>query len=239
MTFLDDAAQRGKDLFEGVGVNRACTACHANAGANVVDDENPDEGFNDSFDTGTRGLRAVGPADGGFGQDHQDGVAGFGNGTTNTPPLIEAADTAPFFHNNSAATLEELDQVLCRAHFCQVTGQRRAWRVRSRRRRDCRHRRFPPSAECARECAQRVCRRGRRQAGAHSEQLQAIAAEIADGIEVLKASKLAPDAVAAFEDAAGLVADAATRPAALGEAQGILRRIPSLIAVKNETVAGN
>ena len=56
LTFLDDAAQRGKDLFEGVGVNRACTACHANAGANVVDDENPDEGFNDSFDTGTRGL---------------------------------------------------------------------------------------------------------------------------------------------------------------------------------------
>ena len=25
LTFLDDAAQRGKDLFEGVGVNRACT----------------------------------------------------------------------------------------------------------------------------------------------------------------------------------------------------------------------
>ena len=39
LTFLDDAAQRGKDLFEGVGVNRSCTACHANAGANVVDDE--------------------------------------------------------------------------------------------------------------------------------------------------------------------------------------------------------
>ena len=27
--------------------------------------------------------------------------------TTNTPPLIEAADTPPFFHNNSAATLED------------------------------------------------------------------------------------------------------------------------------------
>jgi hypothetical protein len=27
--------------------------------------------------------------------------------TMNTPPLIEAADTPPFFHNNSAATLED------------------------------------------------------------------------------------------------------------------------------------
>ena len=106
LTFLDDAAQRGKDLFEGVGVNRACTRCHANAGANVVDDENPDEAFNDNFDTGTR-LLGTGPAEGGFGQDHQKGMPGFGNGTINTPPLIEAADTAPFFHNNSAATLED------------------------------------------------------------------------------------------------------------------------------------
>jgi hypothetical protein len=50
---------------------------------------------------------------------------------------------------------------------------------------------------------------------------------------------LAPDAVAAFEDAARLIADAATRPEGLGEAQSILKRIPPLIAVENETVAGN
>jgi cytochrome c peroxidase len=25
----------------------------------------------------------------------------------NIPPLVEAADTAPFFHNNASATLEE------------------------------------------------------------------------------------------------------------------------------------
>ena len=73
----------------------------------------------------------------------------------------------------------------------------------------------------------------------NSEQLPAVAADIEDGIEVLEASKLAPDAVAAFEDAAGLIADAATRPEALGEAQRILRRIPPMIAVENETVAGN
>jgi len=47
------------------------------------------------------------PPDGGFGEDHEDGIDGFGNGGMNTPPLIEAADTAPFFHNHSAETLED------------------------------------------------------------------------------------------------------------------------------------
>jgi hypothetical protein len=36
-----------------------------------------------------------------------DGILdSFGNGTFNTPPLIEAADTAPFFHTNAFATIE-------------------------------------------------------------------------------------------------------------------------------------
>jgi hypothetical protein len=35
------------------------------------------------------------------------GVFGFGNGTFNTPVLVEAADTGPFFHNNSRVTIEE------------------------------------------------------------------------------------------------------------------------------------
>jgi hypothetical protein len=46
-------------------------------------------------------------------------------------------------------------------------------------------------------------------------------------------------AVAAFKDAAGLIADSAQRREALGEAQGILRGIPPMIAVESETVAGN
>jgi hypothetical protein len=33
-------------------------------------------------------------------------AGGIGNGTFNTPVLVEAADTAPFFHNNSIATIE-------------------------------------------------------------------------------------------------------------------------------------
>jgi hypothetical protein len=34
-------------------------------------------------------------------------VTFLGNGLFNTPPLIEAADTPPFFHNNAVATIEE------------------------------------------------------------------------------------------------------------------------------------
>lgn len=102
MSFKEAVVQTGKDLFNGVGVNRSCNGCHSNAGANVGG------GTNNNFDTGTRLLiPAGGPPDGGFGEQQQDGIAGFGNGTMNTPPLIEAADTAPFFHNNSAATLEQ------------------------------------------------------------------------------------------------------------------------------------
>ena len=45
------------------------------------------------------------PLDGGFGTaPFPEG--GLGNGTFNTPPLVEAADTPPFFHNNSINTIE-------------------------------------------------------------------------------------------------------------------------------------
>jgi cytochrome c peroxidase len=238
LTFVDDGAQRGKDLFEGVGVNRSCAACHANAGANVVDDEAPDDAFNDNFDTGTR-LLGTGPADGGFGQDHQGGVPGFGNGTINTPPLIEAADTAPFFHNNSAATLEDSIRFYTTPTFAKSPsgGTRGAFVLnaaavadiaaflRALNARENAHSAFVAVVDARRE--------------RNSEQLPAIAADIQDGIQVLEASDLAPDAVAAFKDAAKLVADAATRPEALGDAQTILRGIPPMIAVENETLAGN
>jgi cytochrome c peroxidase len=102
MRFREEIVETGKLRFNGEGINRRCSACHANAGANNGD------GVNANFDTGTRLLVPNGaPPDGGFGQDHQDGIAGFGNGTMNTPSLIEAADTPPFFHNNSARTLED------------------------------------------------------------------------------------------------------------------------------------
>jgi cytochrome c peroxidase len=242
LTFLDDAAQRGKDLFEGVGTNRACTACHANAGSNVVNDEEPDEAFNDNFDTGTR-LLGTGPEDGGFGQDHQDGVPGFGNGTINTPPLIEAADTPPFFHNNSAATLEDSIRFYTTPTFAKSPsdGTRGAFVLDNAAIADlAAFLRALNARENARSALAGVVEaRRERNAEQRNAELPAVAADIQDGIEVLQASNLAPDAVAAFEDAARLIADAGTRPEALGEAQPILRRIPSLIAVENKTVAAN
>ena len=46
------------------------------------------------------------PPDGGFGRaSRPDG--GFGDGRFNIPPLVEAAGTPPFFHSNSANTLEK------------------------------------------------------------------------------------------------------------------------------------
>jgi hypothetical protein len=101
MTFADERVERGRLLFNNEDDldDRGCASCHADAGAN-------DEGINKNFDTGTRHLTRRAPPDGGFGTD-QRAEGGYGDGTMNTPPLIEAADTAPFFHNHSAKTLEE------------------------------------------------------------------------------------------------------------------------------------
>src|SRR2546428_411325 len=47
------------------------------------------------------------PPEGGWAPAEVAGVPGSGNGTFNPPPLVEAADTGPFFHNNAIATIEE------------------------------------------------------------------------------------------------------------------------------------
>lgn len=110
VTLTNSAAQAGKVRF--VATDARCNGCHANAGANIA------PGTNLNFDTGVE--RAPDPSqttephprDGGFGIANRDcdgnGVNDcFGDGTFNTTPLIEAADTEPFFHNNSAATIED------------------------------------------------------------------------------------------------------------------------------------
>ena len=114
MTFADADVQAGKDLFNGVGVNRGCTFCHTNAGANNA------AGFNRNFATNAANLTNIEarrfdagmPGDGGFDRDPEFEVAGItatfhGNGSMNTASLIEAADSGPFFHNNSATTIED------------------------------------------------------------------------------------------------------------------------------------
>jgi hypothetical protein len=87
----DAGADTGRTLFLSVG----CNGCHGNAGANLA------SGGNANFNTGVEASRnaalAMFPIDGGFGTTaNPDGS--FGDGTFNVPPLIEAADTGPFFH---------------------------------------------------------------------------------------------------------------------------------------------
>ena len=85
-----------------------CNFCHANGGANTEFG-----GLNANFDTNTRSAPTFAfPFDGGFGGQDLDQpnidalnlglpLNGFGDGTFNVPPVIEAVDTPPFFHTNA------------------------------------------------------------------------------------------------------------------------------------------
>jgi cytochrome c peroxidase len=89
----DAAADAGRQRFLTVG----CNACHSNAGANASFGGGGNRNFNTGVETARNAALAAFPHDGGFGSAPQpDGS--FGDGTFNAPPLIEAADTGPFFH---------------------------------------------------------------------------------------------------------------------------------------------
>jgi hypothetical protein len=81
----DPKASNGRDLF----FNSNCTFCH-----NDFFEFNT---FNSNFDTDVANLTPELPLDDGF----------LKTGEFNVPPLAEAADTPPLFHNNSAATIED------------------------------------------------------------------------------------------------------------------------------------
>ena len=98
-------ARRGQEIFLDNGLGK-CNACHFNAGANANPAIFGAGAGNLNFNTGVEDLpdqpaRLTGekvPPDDGFGVP--------GNGEFNTPTLVEAADTGPFFHNNSVETVE-------------------------------------------------------------------------------------------------------------------------------------
>ena len=115
--FGDPAAQAGRDSM----LNEAqCVACHRD----IVGD--PATNFN--FDTGVDRLAlpfksaSNMPSDGGFGSARDGSSARFGNGRFNVPPLFEAADTAPLFHNNGAATIEDAVAFYASAEFLASPG---------------------------------------------------------------------------------------------------------------------
>jgi cytochrome c peroxidase len=124
--FTDATVEEGRALFQSApardGSLRSCAACHTNGGTN-----------DGQFDTGVAKLPTApgclfgfkAPGDGGQGRDPVDTMTRLelcgegpdggpqstvtfqGDGRFNVPPAIEAADTPPFFHNNSVDTLEE------------------------------------------------------------------------------------------------------------------------------------
>jgi len=95
--------KRGQAIFLDNSLGK-CNICHVNAGANA--NLGGANAGNANFNTGVENLpdqpaRLTGeavPKDDGFGRP--------GDGTFNTPPLVEAADTGPFFHNNAIDTIE-------------------------------------------------------------------------------------------------------------------------------------
>ena len=118
----NEVARKGVEIFNNPGNTLdpnasnlgagKCFFCHLNAGAS--DFFFP--GQNANFNTNVEGLPAQpadlvvpaqpNPQDGGFGRTGVSPTGGFGNGSFNTPVVVEAADTGPFFHNNAIETIE-------------------------------------------------------------------------------------------------------------------------------------
>ena len=126
LIFSDPVVEFGKTVFQDQNITTGarCSLCHNNAGANRPPN-NANAGRNTIANTRVESV-AYPPAyllapdvifvDGGFGKPPAlsptippripTPTPGFGDGTFKAPPLIEAAITAPNFHNNSAATIE-------------------------------------------------------------------------------------------------------------------------------------
>jgi mono/diheme cytochrome c family protein len=112
----DPRAEIGRQRFLATG----CNACHGNGGANATFAPG-----NFNFNTGVEAARhpslAAFPRDGGFLAAPANPDGSFGDGTFNAPPLIEAADTGPFFHTattvsgasaHNAATADTIEQAI-------------------------------------------------------------------------------------------------------------------------------
>jgi hypothetical protein len=108
ITFNDTNVDTGETLFvNGTGGGR-CAACHGNAGAIAANGQN--RNFNTNVEDAplpARGVQSF-PLDGGFGATPANPDGTFGNRTFNTASVVEAAESAPFFHNNLANTLDDV-----------------------------------------------------------------------------------------------------------------------------------
>jgi mono/diheme cytochrome c family protein len=97
---VDRGAEAGRARFLTIG----CNACHTNAGANAAFGGGGNRNFNTGVENARHPALAAFPRDGGFLSAPANADGSFGNGAFNTPPLIEAADTGPFFHTAVSIT---------------------------------------------------------------------------------------------------------------------------------------
>jgi cytochrome c peroxidase len=247
MSFTDRRVQAGKDLFNGVGTSRACSPCHNNAGANNAD------GFNGNFGTNVaqmgntpaRRLDPMTPGDGGFGPGPEFKMPEMpvtfrGNGSMNTPALVEAADTPPFFHNNAAATIEDAVHFYATPAFSSDNAFQlsdgQVHRVGA----------FLRAINALENIRYGIvlAKAAQRQRPAPARQtIEVLMAETEDAIAVLSRGPLGPlhpDAIAELEDALRLAENAhdakerAERNVTLREALKILRSVPDLILQSEE-----
>jgi hypothetical protein len=132
--FSDAGAETGRQRFLAVG----CNGCHNNAGANSGGGPNNMGNVNRNFVTNVESVRNVAlegfPLDGGFGATPENPDGSFGDLTFNSTPLIEAADTGPFFHTSTmvigapafntdiANTIEEATAFYATAAFADRPG---------------------------------------------------------------------------------------------------------------------
>lgn len=116
MRFRSPIVSRGQTVYltgdsdRGTVAAGKCNRCHFNGGSNIANSTQ-----NRNFDVGVSQLPhhpanlidpGSLPVDGGFGRQ-RSASGGFGNDRFNTPVVIEAADSGPFFHDNAIQTIEE------------------------------------------------------------------------------------------------------------------------------------
>ena len=94
VVMTDSGAEAGRQRFLTVG----CNGCHGNAGANASFGGGGNRNFNTGVESARNSALAAFPHDGGFLASPANPDGSFGDKTFNVPPLIEAADTGPFFH---------------------------------------------------------------------------------------------------------------------------------------------
>ena len=129
LSFSDPFVTEGQRLFHGAPATngtRQCGGCHNGAGANSSDGRGSNRATGANLAPNAPACLVPpgeAPVDGGFGGPPEEGappvemvsicddptqtLALIGDNRFNTPSLIEAADTPPFFHNNIAATIED------------------------------------------------------------------------------------------------------------------------------------